>query len=129
MDARDAIGVNPGGFHVLALNCGSSSLKFGLFGARGSKMHPRVTGEAQAIGSSAGLLRVRDGRGGNTLHEETVAIADSVQAFTRLARLLAGLDVPAPDAIGHRIVHGGPQLHMHARIDAAVMAQLEAASI
>lgn len=129
MDARDAIDVNPGGFHVLALNCGSSSLKFGLFGARGCEMHPRVTGEAQAIGSSAGLLRVRDGRGGTTLHEETVAIADSVQAFTRIARLLAGLDVPAPDAIGHRIVHGGPQLRTHARIDAAVMAQLEAASI
>ncbi|UGB39622.1 acetate/propionate family kinase [Frateuria soli] len=129
MDARDATGVNPGGIHVLAVNCGSSSLKFGVFRARGCEMHPRVTGEAQAIGSSAGLLRVRDGHGGVTLHEETVAIADSVQAFGRIARLLAGMDVPAPDAIGHRIVHGGPRLRAHARIDAAVMAQLEAASI
>lgn len=125
LDAGDDM--SPGGFHVLALNGGSSSLKFGLFRVDGG-VAPRVTGEAQAIGSSAGLLRVRDGRGGTTLHEETVAIADSVQAFGRIARLLAGMDVPAPDAVGHRIVHGGPHLRTHARIDAAVMEKLELAS-
>jgi acetate kinase len=111
---------------VLAINSGSSSLKFGLFGVRGSKVTPCVTGEAQAIGSSAGLLRVRDGHG-DVLHVETVPIADDVQAFSRAACLLAGMDVPPADAIGHRIVHGGTQLDMHARIDAAVMTQLEAA--
>ncbi|HEV2621780.1 MAG TPA: acetate/propionate family kinase [Frateuria sp.] len=115
------------GFHVLAINSGSSSLKFGLFGVRDGKVTPRATGDAQAIGSSAGLLRVRDGHGGDVLHEETVPMADGVQAFSRIARLLAGMDVPAADAIGHRIVHGGAQLRAHARIDATVMAQLEAA--
>jgi acetate kinase len=127
LDACANPDMSPGGFHVLALNSGSSSLKFGLFRVDGG-VAPRVTGEAQAIGSSAGLLRVRDGHGGTTLHEETVAIADSVQGFDRIARLLAGMDLPAPDAVGHRIVHGGPQLRTHARIDPEVMSKLELAA-
>ena len=128
MALDDGVTMRRSGFHVLAINSGSSSLKFGLFSARGCEAAPRVAGEAQAIGSSAGLLRVRDGHGGDTLHEETVPMADGVQAFSRIARVLDGMDVPAPDAIGHRIVHGGAQLRAHARIDATVMAQLEAAS-
>lgn len=127
LDAGASAAMSAGGFHVLAINGGSSSLKFGLFRVDG-EVTPRLTGEAQAIGSSASLLYVRDGPGGAVLHEETLAIADSVQAFDRIARLLANMDVPAPDAIGHRIVHGGPQLRTHARIDATVMARLEAAS-
>jgi acetate kinase len=120
--------MTPRSVHVLAINGGSSSLKFGLFRVQGCDVRPHVTGEAQAIGSSAGLLRVRAGHDGSTLHEETVAIADNVQAFARIAGLLADMDVPTPDAIGHRIVHGGPHLLAHACIDAAVMARLEAAS-
>lgn len=120
--------MNSDGFHVLAINSGSSSLKFGLFQTRGCEPSPRVTGEAQAIGSSAGLLRVHDSRGSGTLHEEVAAVPDAVQAFVRIARLLAEMDVPTPDAIGHRIVHGGPQLRAHVRIDRAVMAGLESAS-
>ena len=113
--------------HVLALNSGSSSLKFGLFRAHGCNADPWLTGEAEAVGSSAGLLRVRD-TNGTLIREQNVPIADGVQAFGRIARLLTELDVPAPDAIGHRVVHGGAQLQAHARIDASVLAQLEAAS-
>ncbi len=128
LDATHGGDMTPRRLHVLAINGGSSSLKFGLFQVHGREASPHVTGEAQAIGSSAGLLRVRAGHDGSTLHEETVAVADNVQAFARIARLLAGMDVPRPDAIGHRIVHGGPHLLAHARIDAAVMARLETAS-
>ena len=128
LDATHGGDMTPRRLHVLAINGGSSSLKFGLFQVHGREASPHVTGEAQAIGSSAGLLRVRAGHDGSTLHEETVAVADNVQAFARIARLLAGMDVPRPDAIGHRIVHGGPHLLAHACIDAAVMARLEAAS-
>jgi acetate kinase len=35
--------------------------------------------------------------------------------------------LPPPDAIGHRIVHGGPNIRDHARIDDALMAHLEEA--
>jgi acetate kinase len=36
--------------------------------------------------------------------------------------------MPVPDAIGHRIVHGGPKLRQHCLIDDSVLAQLEAAT-
>ncbi len=36
--------------------------------------------------------------------------------------------MPPPDAIGHRIVHGGPALRQHCRIDDAVLGQLQAAA-
>jgi acetate kinase len=126
LDAGGSAGMKPVGCHVLALNSGSSSLKFGLFRVDG-EIVARVTGEAQAIGSPSSLLRVRDG-GGRALHEETDALADGEQAFARIASLLGGLDAPRPEAVGHRIVHGGAQLLAHVRIDAAVMAQLERAS-
>src|ERR1700692_1823401 len=36
--------------------------------------------------------------------------------------------MPAPAAIGHRIVHGGPKLRQHCLIDDSVLRQLEAAT-
>ena len=36
--------------------------------------------------------------------------------------------MPAPAAIGHRVVHGGPKLRQHCLIDDSVLRQLEAAA-
>lgn len=88
--------------HVLALNSGSSSLKVGLF---------RV--------ESAGTEK---------LFAETVSTADHQDAVARVASVLAESNMPAPAAIGHRIVHGGPKLRQHCLIDDAVLRQLEAAA-
>ena len=89
--------------NVLALNCGSSSLKFGLY-------------------------RVIDSRADQLL-SETIFNPDHRDAITHIGRLLAGSRLPTPDAIGHRIVHGGPKLRQHCQIDHPVMRQLEAASV
>lgn len=91
--------------NILALNSGSSSLKFGLY---------RV-----------------DAAGAEELLSETVstaATADHLDALTRVASALAASGMPPPDAIGHRIVHGGPALRQHVRIDDAVLRQLQAAA-
>ena len=91
--------------NILALNSGSSSLKFGLY---------RV-----------------DSAGAEKLFGETVATvstADPPEALTRVASLLGESHAPPPDAIGHRIVHGGPALRQHCRIDDAVLRQLQAAA-
>ena len=45
-----------------------------------------------------------------------------------MALALARPDMPAPDAIGHRIVHGGPKLRQHGVVDGAVLRELEAAA-
>ena len=90
---------------ILALNSGSSSLKFGLY---------RV-----------------DAAGAEELLSETVSTADTADhqgALTRVASALAASGMPSPDAIGHRIVHGGPALRQHVRIDDAVLRQLQAAA-
>ena len=91
--------------NILALNSGSSSLKFGV-------------------------CRV-DSSGAEELLSETVstaATADHREALTRVASALAGSGLPAPDAIGHRVVHGGRALRQHCLIDDTVMRQLEAAA-
>ena len=89
-------------FNVLALNSGSSSLKYGLYGV-------------QAAGTE-------------TLLEESTTAADPEDAVKRVVSTLAKAKLPAPDAIGHRIVHGGPKLRQHGRIDDTVLRQLEAAA-
>lgn len=88
--------------HVLALNTGSSSLKYGLY---------RVSGET----CEALLAEQTDAPGGD---------ADPVAA---IVGTLKERGLPMPDAIGHRIVHGGPNIRDHARIDDALMAHLEEA--
>ena len=91
--------------NILALNSGSSSLKFGMY---------RV--------DSAGAHRLF----GDTL--ATVATADGPDAMARVASLLAACAMPLPDAVGHRVVHGGPAQRQHCRIDDAVLQQLQAAA-
>ncbi len=88
--------------NVLAMNSGSSSLKFGLY---------RV-----------------DSTGVEKLFGEIVATAEHPNAITQVASVLAASGMPPPDAIGHRIVHGGPALRQHCRIDDAVLHQLQAAA-
>ena len=86
---------------VLALNSGSSSLKFGLHRVEASRTE--------------------------ALLEQTLASVDPQEAIARIASVLAQANLPAPEAIGHRVVHGGPALRQHCLIDEAVLRQLEAA--
>lgn len=88
--------------NVLALNSGSSSFKFGLYRA--------------------------DAAGVQTLLTESVDSAGHVDATARVAQALARPKLPTPDAVGHRIVHGGPKLRRHCLIDDTVLRQLEAAA-
>jgi acetate kinase len=113
--------------NILALNSGSSSLKFGLYSARSSRIEMLLSGEAEAIGDESGKYRAADSRG-NALLAEAGPIPSQREAISRIGRLLVDAKMPAPGAIGHRIVHGGPKLRQHCLIDAAVLTQLEAAT-
>ena len=86
---------------VLALNSGSSSLKLGLFRVQAAHLEE--------------------------LSATTVANASTAQAFASIKEFLATPGVPTPDAIGHRVVHGGPALRQHCLLDAFAIQQLEAA--
>ena len=112
--------------NILALNSGSSSLKFGLYRLGSSWIERLLSGEAEAIGDKISKFHAQDS-GGNALLSEIVPIPSQREAILRIQRLLVDSKMPVPAAIGHRIVHGGPRLRQHCLIDDLVSTQLEAA--
>ena len=109
---------------VLALNAGSSSLKFGLFEVGPHACRSLLSGMAERGGAFS--ARAADG----TVLAGEGRVADAPQdAVARIAELLEQQGLPMPAAIGHRIVHGGPHCRRHTLIDAAVMQQLQAATV
>jgi acetate kinase len=54
-------------------------------------------------------------------------MGDPAEAVSRLGAIFALAKAPAPAAIGHRVVHGGPTLRRHCLIDDAVLHTLDAA--
>ena len=115
------------GLVVLALNSGSSSLKFGLYRVGPKKAELLLTGEAEAIGEEGSQFHAQDLRS-NARLVETSSIPTQREAIARIGKLLDDSGAPAPVAIGHRVVHGGPKLRQHCLIDGQVMQQLDAAS-
>ena len=113
--------------NVLALNSGSSSLKFGVYRVTGSRTDLLVSGAAESIGESKAKFVAKDGQQ-NALISEATAIPSQAEATIRIARLFAESNMPTPAAIGHRIVHGGPKLRQHCRIEESVMRELAAAA-
>jgi acetate kinase len=113
--------------HVLALNSGSSSLKFGLYRVGSSRIERLISGEAESIGDKSCKCHAEDACG-NVLFSETGSIPSQREAIVRIGRLLIDAKMPKPAAIGHRIVHGGPKLRQHCLIDDTVLTQLEAAT-
>jgi acetate kinase len=113
--------------NVLALNSGSSSLKFGLYCVGSSRIEKLLSGEAESIGDKGGKCHAEDSRG-NPMLAEAGPVPSQREAVIRIGRLLADSKLPAPAAIGHRIVHGGPKLRQHCLIDDSVLTQLEAAT-
>jgi acetate kinase len=112
---------------VLALNSGSSSLKFGLYRVGPTKAELLLTGEAEAIGEAHNQFHAQDMRS-NARLVETSPIPTQREAIARIGKFLDDSGAPAPAAIGHRVVHGGPKLRQHCLIDGQVMQQLDAAS-
>ena len=113
--------------HFLALNSGSSSLKFGLYQFSKVGIVCLLSGQAEGLGEATASFHATDGQG-KTLLRETSAMASAADAVVRIGKLLSDRHAPLPKAIGHRIVHGGPRLRQHCPIDASVMTELEAAA-
>ena len=55
-------------------------------------------------------------------------VSGQVEEIGEIGERLAGHHLPAPTAIGHRIVHGGPRLRQHCLIDESVLRELKAAT-
>jgi acetate kinase len=110
---------------ILAINSGSSTLKFGFFSEDKAEERTLARGGADGIGKPAGKLEISNGEGAD-LYSEQIPIESQQVALTRITDTLGKLGFPEPIAIGHRIVHGGPRLRDHVRITPDVIAALEA---
>jgi acetate kinase len=109
---------------ILALNSGSSSLKFGLYRVGPSKTEMLVSGEAEAIGESDATFHAINASG-DTILSETAPITGQENAVARIGKFLADGKSPMAAAVGHRVVHGGPRLLRHSLIDDIVLKQLK----
>jgi acetate kinase len=107
--------------NILVINCGSSSIKFALYGE--GRTTATLSGIAERLESPEAVLRIRDLKSEEQL---PIAGADHAQALSRLlplARLAAGGDL---HGIGHRVVHGGEHFTRACRIDGAVVDTIRA---
>src|SRR5579871_5924101 len=82
---------------ILAVNTGSSSLKFGLYTNCGGDEKSVFEGSVEG---------------------------NSGDALARAVKQLRESDQNAPIAIAHRVVHGGPHLIAHQRITPAIIDEL-----
>jgi acetate kinase len=116
-----------GPWYAVTFNSGSSSLKFGLYEWLGGHPACVLSGEAHGIGQAGSVFRVVDASGRVAcLDHGPLGMPQDV--VVRFSRWLMETGAPAPQAIGHRVVHGGPMLRQHCRIDDAVLQQLDAAT-
>jgi acetate kinase len=113
---------------VLVINAGSSSIKFELFEVgRADALTRQLKGHMSGIGTRPALV-VRTGDGDALIDEMYPAaeVMDPAQALTLIRERLRGRFAGAePAAVGHRVVHGGPDYSAPTLIDDAVIAELE----
>jgi acetate kinase len=112
---------------ILALNSGSSSLKFGIYRAGTSDEEPLLTGSAEGVGRDNGTLQMRASDGASLVKRDGIHESQSDALKTIAAAIGEHVDV-APAAVGHRVVHGGPKLYKHQIITPEVLAQLRSAT-
>jgi acetate kinase len=112
---------------ILVVNAGSSSVKFQIFAVDGDRqLRRQVKGQMDGIGSRPRLRAT--GSDDDTL-------ADRVYTIDRIPDVTAALTVAgdwlrdelgiSPLAVGHRVVHGGPDYDRPVLIDHAVVTHLE----
>ena len=113
---------------ILVLNAGSSSIKFLLFAGSGKKLDPVLRGQVEGLHSAPRFL-ARDtanaviaerawGDGIKLGHDGAVG---HLAEFLRGEGRSRGIELRA---VGHRVVHGGPEYTQPVRVDAHVVAAL-----
>ena len=109
--------------HVLTLNAGSSSIKFSLFAVEGSELHLAGAGEVEGLGGQPRLRR-------KGAPDRNLARSEARDHETALGTILTELRLVFPGAevgaVGHRVVHGGPDFDRPVLVDDAVLARLVA---
>ena len=108
--------------HILALNGGSSSLKFASYEFKAAE-RLLLHGEAENIGGPAARfwLRAADG---SSIVDQLRKIPDHETALRMAVNELKKGSYPTPSAIGHRVVNGGPRYTAPQEITAEILSDL-----
>ena len=113
---------------VLALNVGSSSIKFAVYQTAPASLALLASGQIHCLGGAAAVFRPHGGRRGEDHAVEGFfgAPVDHEAALRAvmnwLGRIQEGCRVVA---VGHRIVHGGADYAEPMRIDEAMLGALK----
>ncbi|MGD0787859.1 MAG: acetate/propionate family kinase [Terracidiphilus sp.] len=109
---------------VLVLNSGSSSIKFSVYEASNGERRKLHEGAVDGIGTDLGKFWIKDA-GGNKLVDQTPELPTRAVAFKLVADALHSGDFPAPAAIGHRMVCGGPTVQENQLITPELVDEME----
>ena len=109
---------------VLVLNSGSSSIKFSVYEAGDGERRKLHEGAVDGIGTDQGSFWIKDADG-NKLVDQNPALPTRAVAFKLVADALHSGDFPAPVAIGHRMVCGGPTVQENQLITPALIDEME----
>jgi acetate kinase len=94
---------------ILTVNSGSSSMKFALYDMGAAREDPVAEGAVERLGLPGARLWLRDGNG-SRLADKHVDIDNHRKAVkTMFSIAMHEHRLPAPDGVGHRLVHGGPK--------------------
>lgn len=109
--------------NVLTINGGSSSIKFALFETK-SDLRRVLAGELERIGTADAVLRVK-GLNPSDDFSSAVKASDHTAAVAVLMDWIEqNIGRAALRAVGHRVVHGGPDYSASQRITAEMIAAL-----
>jgi acetate kinase len=109
---------------ILTLNAGSSSIKFGLYAAAPEPVE-EARGQIDALGAEARLIVEAGGDRNVTAIGPADHAAGLAALLDALAPLMAGRPIAA---VGHRVVHGGPEIDGPRVLTAELLAHLDTLS-
>jgi acetate kinase len=111
---------------VLVVNAGSSSVKFQIFAVEGDEPRRLIKGQIDGIGTRP-RLRAEDAARRPLVDRSYSSgqVPDAAAALMTAGAWLRETQRLEPVAVGHRVVHGGPQYARPVRVDADVLSHLE----
>lgn len=108
---------------VLVLNSGSSSIKFSIYETGDNRRERLYEGAVDGISTDQGKFWIKDADD-KKIVDQTPALPSLSVAFKLVVDALHS-DFPAPKAIGHRIVSGGPTVRENQRITPELINEIE----
>src|SRR3954463_8121508 len=111
---------------ILVVNAGSSSVKFQAFAIEDAgQLRCIVKGQIDGIGTRPRLRGQRDGAAAVDQELRPTDVPDVSGALQHASGWLRQDHAIDPIAIGHRVVHGGPDFDGPVLVDQAVLTRLE----